>query len=66
MSQDYAYDVLGVPYSYIWELPGGGPYGFDIPTSEILPVVTETWEGMKVMVRRAMTTKQVKPHEIST
>lgn len=47
-SDDYAKGVAGIALSYTIELPGGGNYGFNPPTTSILPVVTETWEGVKV------------------
>ncbi|XP_059475243.1 carboxypeptidase B-like isoform X2 [Neocloeon triangulifer] len=50
-SQDFAYDEAEIPFAYTWELPGGGENGHDPPPSEIKPVVTETWEGFKAMVR---------------
>lgn len=46
-SDDYVKGVAGVALSYTIELPGGGIYGFDLPASRILPVVTETFEGVK-------------------
>jgi len=42
-----------VPYSYTYELPGGGSGGFNPPASRIQGVVDETWPGMKVLVERA-------------
>lgn len=47
-SDDYVKGVGGVALSYTIELPGGGTWGFDLPTSRILPVVRETFEGIRV------------------
>lgn len=47
-SRDWFAGALGVAFSYTIELPGGGQYGFDLPASRILGVVTETFEGIKV------------------
>jgi len=46
-SDDWAKGVAGVELSYTVELRGGGRNGFDPPTSDILPIVTETWAGLK-------------------
>lgn len=46
-SDDYVKGVGGVALSYTIELPGGGTWGFDLPTARILPVVTETFEGVR-------------------
>lgn len=46
-SDDWVKAVGGVALSYTIELPGGGSYGFDLPASRILPVVIETFEGVK-------------------
>jgi len=45
-SDDWAKGVAGIELSYTIELRGGGRNGFDPPTSDILPIVTETWAGM--------------------
>ncbi|KAF4522283.1 hypothetical protein B566_EDAN011979 [Ephemera danica] len=47
-SQDWAHGVRNIALSYTIELPGGGVGGFNPPPSDIIPVVTETWEGIKV------------------
>ncbi|CAB3362331.1 Hypothetical predicted protein [Cloeon dipterum] len=52
-ADDFAMGMANVPYSYTWELPGGGTGGFNPPASEIIPVVTETWDGIVSMVRKA-------------
>lgn len=46
-SYDYVKAVGGVALSYTIELPAGGKFGFDLPTFKILPVVRETFEGVK-------------------
>lgn len=50
--RDWAYGVAGVPLSYTFELPGAG-FGFAPPASTIIPVVTETWEAVKVLASKA-------------
>lgn len=47
-SDDWVKGVGGVDLSYTIELPGGGRDGFDLPAEYILPVCTETFEGVKV------------------
>lgn len=46
-SDDWVKGVGGVELSYTIELPGGGSWGFDLPTSRILPVVQETFVGVR-------------------
>lgn len=46
-SKDYA-ATLGIPLTYILELPGGGNNGFDLPPENITDVVFETLHGFKV------------------
>ncbi|KAJ8932661.1 hypothetical protein NQ314_014538 [Rhamnusium bicolor] len=46
--RDYVKGVVGVNLSYTFELPRGGSAGFNPDASEIIPVVTEIWEGIKV------------------
>ncbi|XP_017775265.1 PREDICTED: carboxypeptidase B-like [Nicrophorus vespilloides] len=55
-SDDWVKGVGGVPVAFCIELPGGGSWGFDPPTSMIHPVVTETWEGVKVFHKHVQTT----------
>lgn len=50
--RDWAYEVAGVPLSYTIELPGFG-FGFSPPIEKIAPVVTETWEAIKVLASKA-------------
>ncbi|CAL4063235.1 unnamed protein product, partial [Meganyctiphanes norvegica] len=47
-SSDWAYEVLGVPYSYALELRPkmGNPYTFMLPPSYIIPVGNETMTGI--------------------
>lgn len=47
-SRDWTKAVAGIDLGYTVELPAGGDSGFDPDASEIIPVVTETWEGIKV------------------
>ncbi|KAJ8922113.1 hypothetical protein NQ315_004047 [Exocentrus adspersus] len=47
-SRDWTKAVAGIDIGYTVELPGGGSAGFNPDASEIEPVVTETWEGIKV------------------
>ncbi|KAJ8971239.1 hypothetical protein NQ314_000801 [Rhamnusium bicolor] len=51
-SDDYAKGVSGIELSYTIELPGGGTSGFNPPASRILPIVQETWEGVKTRLWR--------------
>ncbi|XP_047115367.1 carboxypeptidase B-like [Schistocerca piceifrons] len=48
-SRDYAKGVPGARFSYTLELPEGGASGFDPEPSAIWPVVTETFELIKVL-----------------
>ncbi|KAJ3629057.1 hypothetical protein MTP99_013480 [Tenebrio molitor] len=48
-SDDWAMGGAGIDIVYVFELPGGGKEGFDLPPERILPVCIETWEGIKVM-----------------
>lgn len=48
-SDDWAMGGAGINMVYVFELPGGGPHGFDLPPERILPVCEETWEGVKVI-----------------
>jgi len=50
--RDWAYEVAGVPLSFTFELPGFG-FGFSPPIEKIAPVVTETWEAIKVLACKA-------------
>jgi carboxypeptidase O len=48
-SKDYAGAAHSARISYTIELTGGGAAGFDLPATEIYNVVTETFEGVKVL-----------------
>ncbi|XP_047501681.1 carboxypeptidase A2-like isoform X2 [Penaeus chinensis] len=48
---DWVYDSLGVPYTYIIELPDKGDYGFLLPPSFIIPVGQETWAGIMAAIK---------------
>ncbi|XP_071446834.1 carboxypeptidase B-like [Hetaerina americana] len=50
-SDDWSKGVAKVKYVYTIELPGGGFYGFDLPASDIAPVVQETLEGIRAVGR---------------
>ncbi|XP_073839032.1 carboxypeptidase B1-like [Musca autumnalis] len=47
-SDDFAYGVANIPVVLCMELPSGGN-GFDPPADRILPLVTETWRGIRAM-----------------
>lgn len=51
-SDDWAKATAKVPYSFTIELPGG-PTGFVIDKSEIIPVGNEMWAAMKEMAGEA-------------
>jgi hypothetical protein len=46
---DYANEMNKIDFSYTMYLPPGGLYGFNPPPEDIMPVVTETWAGIKVL-----------------
>lgn len=48
-SDDYS-AFRGVDISTTIELPGGGSYGFDLPSTRIASVVHETWMGLEEML----------------
>lgn len=48
-SDDYAYSVAKIKYSYTIELPDRGNYGFVLPSSEIIPVGHEILLGLRGM-----------------
>lgn len=52
---DYAMGELGIPYVLSLELRGGGPTGFDPPSSKIKGVANEAWIGVKAMVEKHQT-----------
>lgn len=46
VSDNWFYAEGGATLSYTLELTGGGNQGFDIPATQIRPVVTEIWPGI--------------------
>lgn len=50
-SDDFAVGARDVPLGYTIELPGGGIIGFDLPVSEIEPVVNEMFLGFQAYAR---------------
>ncbi|KAF7282714.1 carboxypeptidase B-like [Rhynchophorus ferrugineus] len=47
-SDDWVKGVAGVSLAYTIELPAGGIFGFNPPERSILPMVQETFEGIRV------------------
>ncbi|CAL4063234.1 unnamed protein product [Meganyctiphanes norvegica] len=45
-SSDWAYEVLGVPYSFSLLIRDQGLFGFFLPSQFILPTAEETWHGI--------------------
>lgn len=56
-SDDWAYGVAMIPYSYTIELRDDGRYGFVLPTSHIIPTGEETWAGVKVLMQELISRK---------
>ncbi|XP_070578456.1 carboxypeptidase B-like [Ptychodera flava] len=54
VSQDWAYDVANITYSYTIELRDTGEYGFILPEDQIIPSGVETYEGLKAAIRYIM------------
>lgn len=50
-SDDFAFDVAKINYSYTIELPDTGQHGFLLPAGQIEPVFKEVWAGLKAMLR---------------
>ena len=50
-SIDWAYDELGVKYSFTPELRPAGPPGFLLPADQIRDTVVETWAAIAAMAR---------------
>lgn len=48
-SADWAYETLGIKYSYIIELRDKGKRGFELSKKKIIPVGEETWKGVRYM-----------------
>lgn len=46
-SYDWSFEQAGITLPFSMYLPSGGDAGFDPPASDIMPVVTETWEAIK-------------------
>ena len=42
-SSDWALGEVGIPYTYAMELRDKGPYGFILPTEQIIPSAEEVW-----------------------
>lgn len=51
-SDDFAFANAKIPIVLCMELPSGGS-GFDPPTHKILPIVSETWLGIRAMAWEA-------------
>ncbi|CAG7854673.1 Probable metallocarboxypeptidase A Short=MCPA; AltName: Full=Carboxypeptidase M14A; Flags: Precursor [Serendipita indica DSM 11827] len=49
-SDDYAYVVTGVKYSFSAELRDTGRYGFVLPANQIYPTGIETWAGVRYLL----------------
>lgn len=49
-TDDWAYGVLGIPFSYTIELPDRGNHGFLLPESRVSSTVIETAAGVQCMV----------------
>lgn len=47
-SSDWFKGAAGVELAFVYELPGGGNFGFDLPASSIQPVLNETWPSVVV------------------
>ena len=47
-TKDYVYDTLAIIHGYTLELRNS-PFGFVPPASDIIPVATEAWNGLKAM-----------------
>ena len=48
---DYYYDIEVVTHSYIIEVRDKGAYGFQLPPDQIVPTATETWNGIKALIK---------------
>ena len=49
-TKDYVYDRLGIVHGYTLELRNSD-LGFVPPASDIIPVATEAWNGLKAMAK---------------
>lgn len=50
-ASDWAFESAGVKYSYTFELPDTGEYGFLLPAERIKPVGEETFLAFSEMVK---------------
>jgi len=48
---DYYFDYENVFHSYTIELRDTGRFGFELPPNQILPTATETWNGIRALVK---------------
>ncbi|XP_057375607.1 carboxypeptidase B-like [Daphnia carinata] len=70
-SDDWAKSI-GIKYSYTFELPDRGTYGFMLPSSEILPVCKDFFPALNVFATKvatccgAVTTTTAKPQVTTT
>jgi len=51
-SRDWAAGLAKIPYVFTFELRDSGEHGFLLPADKILPTSTETWDGVKAMIRQ--------------
>ena len=49
-ASDWAFKSAGIKYSYTFELPDTGEYGFLLPSERIKPVGEETFQAFITMV----------------
>uniref|UniRef100_A0A8B9KXX7 Carboxypeptidase A2 n=1 Tax=Astyanax mexicanus TaxID=7994 RepID=A0A8B9KXX7_ASTMX len=49
-SIDWSYDI-GIKYSFAFELRDTGRYGFLLPANQIIPTASETWLGLKYIMK---------------
>lgn len=47
-SLDWFKGYAGIDLGFVYELPGGGNFGFDLPAERIQSVVNETWPSIVV------------------
>lgn len=47
-SDDYALEVVGIPYAYTFEL-GAENFGFAVPLNQLKPTLLEGWTVIKAM-----------------
>lgn len=62
-SDDFAASV-GVEASFTYELPCGGPNGFDLPATRINEVAIETWTGFREVLRFVATNEWADEHVV--